>query len=402
MRRSASVTAISSVKFAPRRPGTCTAAQVSHARARVASRVPAIAIPLAAVRGPNSALQSRFPASPATRTHVRSRFRPVAALACEHMFPSSRTSPLAQRALGALRLTRSFLMLEDDYDVDWEVDRDEHSRRSTSAPSAAARAARGATAPPRAAPARRSVALHRSASPYRARGCRARRRARRRSRAPPARALRHRRAGAGATRGQPEPRACDRRRRSSADTGEAVGGSHGPRVSLVTLGVDDLRRARAFYEALGWHSRRPPDDDVVFFQAGGMIFALWDRAKLAEDSGVELGSGYGGSTLAHNVRSPAEVDAVIEEAARAPVRDHARARRHLLGRLLGRLRRPGRPPVGGRPQPALDASPQRRGRSAPRRIERRDPRLGGAGMRLPLAAPCTRRRLPLCGVPLRP
>jgi catechol 2,3-dioxygenase-like lactoylglutathione lyase family enzyme len=86
------------------------------------------------------------------------------------------------------------------------------------------------------------------------------------------------------------------------------------RVSLVTLGVRDLARARAFYEALGWTTGAKPDDDVVFFQAGGMIVALWDRAKLAEDSGVTDGGGWGGMTLAYNVRSPAEVDAVIAEA----------------------------------------------------------------------------------------
>ena len=86
------------------------------------------------------------------------------------------------------------------------------------------------------------------------------------------------------------------------------------RVSLVTLGVRDLARARAFYETLGWRTNAAPGDDVVFFQAGGMIIALWGRAELAEDSGVEDSGGWGGITLAHNVRSPAEVDAVITEA----------------------------------------------------------------------------------------
>ncbi|MEA2376085.1 MAG: uncharacterized protein QOD53_2548 [Thermoleophilaceae bacterium] len=86
------------------------------------------------------------------------------------------------------------------------------------------------------------------------------------------------------------------------------------RLSLVTLGVNDLARARGFYEALGWTTGAKPDDDVVFFQAGGAILALWDRARLADDSGVEDGGGWGGVTLAHNVRSPAEVDAVIEQA----------------------------------------------------------------------------------------
>jgi uncharacterized protein len=89
------------------------------------------------------------------------------------------------------------------------------------------------------------------------------------------------------------------------------------RVSLITLGVADLGRSRRFYEALGWRTGAGPDDDVVFFQAGGMIVALWGRGQLAADSGVEDGGGWGGVTLAYNARSPAEVDAVIEEARRA-------------------------------------------------------------------------------------
>jgi uncharacterized protein len=92
------------------------------------------------------------------------------------------------------------------------------------------------------------------------------------------------------------------------------------RVSLVTLGVTDLPRARAFYEALGWRSGAGPDDDVVFFQAGGMVVALWSRESLAVDSGVEDGGGWGGVALALNVSSPAEVDAVIAEAGRAGAR----------------------------------------------------------------------------------
>ena len=86
------------------------------------------------------------------------------------------------------------------------------------------------------------------------------------------------------------------------------------RLSLVTLGVIDLANARAFYEALGWTTGAKPDDDVVFFQSGGMVLALWDRALLAEDSAMKDSGGWGGVTLAHNVGSPEEVDAVIEEA----------------------------------------------------------------------------------------
>jgi uncharacterized protein len=89
------------------------------------------------------------------------------------------------------------------------------------------------------------------------------------------------------------------------------------RLSLITLGVADLGRARSFYEALGWRSSTDPADGVAFFQSGGMIVALWSRESLAEDSGVVDGGGWGGVTLAHNVRSPAEVDAVLEEAERA-------------------------------------------------------------------------------------
>ena len=86
------------------------------------------------------------------------------------------------------------------------------------------------------------------------------------------------------------------------------------RLSLITLGISDLDRARNFYEALGWKTGASPDDDVAFFQAGGMIVALWGRAKLAEDSAVTEGSGWGGITLAYNTRSQTEVDEVIEEA----------------------------------------------------------------------------------------
>ena len=89
------------------------------------------------------------------------------------------------------------------------------------------------------------------------------------------------------------------------------------RVSLITLGVSDLARAREFYERLGWKTGAAPDDDVVFFQTGGMIVALWDRARLAEDSVVTDSGGWGGVTLAYNTRSPAEVDAVLKEAEKA-------------------------------------------------------------------------------------
>jgi catechol 2,3-dioxygenase-like lactoylglutathione lyase family enzyme len=85
------------------------------------------------------------------------------------------------------------------------------------------------------------------------------------------------------------------------------------RLSLVTLGVADVGRARAFYRALGW-SETGDREEVAFFQAGCMVVALWGRAELAKDSVVTDGGGWGGVTLAHNVRSPEEVDRVLDEA----------------------------------------------------------------------------------------
>ena len=86
------------------------------------------------------------------------------------------------------------------------------------------------------------------------------------------------------------------------------------RVTVITLGVSDLLRARNFYEALGWKTGADPGDDVVFFQTGDMVLSLWDRARLAEDSCVKDAPGWGGVTLALNLGSREEVDAVTEEA----------------------------------------------------------------------------------------
>ena len=92
------------------------------------------------------------------------------------------------------------------------------------------------------------------------------------------------------------------------------------RVSVITLGVRDLSRAVAFYRALGWEPVADEHDDVFFFQTGGFVFALWGRDLLADDSCMTDNGGWGGVTLAHNVRSDAEVDAVIEQARAAGAR----------------------------------------------------------------------------------
>jgi predicted lactoylglutathione lyase len=87
------------------------------------------------------------------------------------------------------------------------------------------------------------------------------------------------------------------------------------RLSLVTLGVADLPRAVAFYEALGWKAGNDVEaQDVAFFQGPGTVIALWHREQLATDSVVEDSGGWGGVTLAYNTRSPEEVDAVIAQA----------------------------------------------------------------------------------------
>ena len=88
------------------------------------------------------------------------------------------------------------------------------------------------------------------------------------------------------------------------------------RLSFVTLGVIDLARARAFCEQHGWVPRSRADDDVVFFQVGGLVVALWDAGRLAEDTAVADPGCWGGIALAHNVRSPDEADEILREVTR--------------------------------------------------------------------------------------
>lgn len=89
------------------------------------------------------------------------------------------------------------------------------------------------------------------------------------------------------------------------------------RVSLITLGVADLQRARVFYERMGWRGQQI--QETVFFQAAGMVLVLWGRSDLDRDIGTSdlQRAGYGGVALAQNVRSAAEVDEIVASAASA-------------------------------------------------------------------------------------
>lgn len=90
------------------------------------------------------------------------------------------------------------------------------------------------------------------------------------------------------------------------------------RLSLVTLGVADMAVSRAFYEALGWRASAQSNDEVTFFQAGGMILGLYGRAALAEDAEMDDSKpGFSGIALAYNGRDKAEVDAVLDDAVAA-------------------------------------------------------------------------------------
>jgi uncharacterized protein len=91
-----------------------------------------------------------------------------------------------------------------------------------------------------------------------------------------------------------------------------------PRLTLITLGVSDVARARKFYEALGFKAARASQESVAFLSAGGVVLSLWGRASLAEDAGVaDSKPGFSGIALAHNARSEADVDRAMAEAVAA-------------------------------------------------------------------------------------
>ncbi|MFC4333948.1 VOC family protein [Salininema proteolyticum] len=107
------------------------------------------------------------------------------------------------------------------------------------------------------------------------------------------------------------------------------------RISLITLGVRDLERAKAFYQALGWQCQEI--EETVFFQTGGIGFVLWGLDKLAADCGLDDdgAAGFGGVALAHNVRSDGEVDELLAVAERAGGTVTKPARQSPLGFYTG-------------------------------------------------------------------
>jgi catechol 2,3-dioxygenase-like lactoylglutathione lyase family enzyme len=107
-------------------------------------------------------------------------------------------------------------------------------------------------------------------------------------------------------------------RRAPRPTAKTARG-HGPRLTVVTLGVRDLARSHAFYcDGLGFRASSSSNESIVFMDAGGVVLALYRRKLLADDANVSAeGSGFGGITLARNVGSKAEVDAALEVAKKA-------------------------------------------------------------------------------------
>ncbi|WFE50093.1 VOC family protein [Micromonospora sp. WMMD1155] len=107
------------------------------------------------------------------------------------------------------------------------------------------------------------------------------------------------------------------------------------RISLITLGVSDLARAKAFYEQLGWRGQEV--EETVFIQAGGLAVVLWGRDKLADDAGIaDSGTdGFGGMALAQNVRSREEVDEIIATATKAGATVTKPARETFYGGYAG-------------------------------------------------------------------
>jgi catechol 2,3-dioxygenase-like lactoylglutathione lyase family enzyme len=136
------------------------------------------------------------------------------------------------------------------------------------------------------------------------------------------------------------------------------------RVSIITLGVADLKRSREFYQRLGWRRSMAKAEGVVFFQTGGMALALYPREELAKDANVANvrtgGDGFGGITVAYNTRNRAEVDSVLKEAEAAGAKDTQACPGSILGRLFGLLLGSRRISVGGRLESILSDDGKRK------------------------------------------
>lgn len=114
-----------------------------------------------------------------------------------------------------------------------------------------------------------------------------------------------------------------------------------PRISLITLGVADLERATRFYEQCLGLPRLKTPPSVTFFELGKTWLALWSRESLAADAGLSSrGSGFRGFSLAHNVRSPAEVDALLSHVAKFGAKVVKSAHRTDWGGVFRILHRP--------------------------------------------------------------
>jgi catechol 2,3-dioxygenase-like lactoylglutathione lyase family enzyme len=109
------------------------------------------------------------------------------------------------------------------------------------------------------------------------------------------------------------------------------------RLSLVTLGVKDIAVSRRFYERLGFKASTAGNEDVAFFDAGGVVLALFGHMALAEDADVDTAGppDFRGVALAHNVRSEAEANAVIAEAIAAGGRLVKKAQKVFWGGYSG-------------------------------------------------------------------
>ncbi|WP_274424724.1 VOC family protein [Chelativorans sp. YIM 93263] len=117
-----------------------------------------------------------------------------------------------------------------------------------------------------------------------------------------------------------------------------------PRISIITLGVDDLERAVRFYEAMGLERNERFTEGVAFFQMGGMALALWPRDELAADVGRENyrashgqagGDDFSGVALAYNTREEWEVSDTLERAEKAGGRIVKPAQRAFWGGVQG-------------------------------------------------------------------